>query len=262
MFLKSRQRILCLFITLWIVMLCFAFLSRDVAYALISNARSVVRSALFKQTPAVSALAQADAPIQISSITINSNSSPLEPKLDYVLTNVSGKPINAYAVRHLVLHGGQRSEGVILSASVSNNSLLQGGQSDSGSLRNEVYLEPVESIQLVVDFVEFEDGVKWGADKFKSADRLSGQRAGAREESARLLKFINEKNVDVTVQIFATEGSEIVPPTGNSSEWREGFREGINFKRGQLKRVYSKEGWPGVVNELKRSLNAAERKQR
>jgi hypothetical protein len=250
------------FITLWIIIICLAFLSKNVAYALISNARSVVRSALLRQTPSVSAAAQADSPIRISSITIHPASSPPEPKLEYILTNMSGKPINAYAVRHIVLHGGQRNEGVILRARDFANSRLQSGHSESGALGGGVYSEAVESIQLVVDFVEFEDGVTWGVDRFKSAERLSGQRAGARDEAARLLKLVNEKNVDITAQLLAAEGSEIVPPTDHSPEWIDGFREGVNFKRGHLKRIYSKEGSSGVVNELKRSFDAVERKQR
>lgn len=262
MFLKSKRRALGKFVILWVVIICLAFLSKDVAYALISNARSVVRSALFKQTPSISAPAQAHAPIQISSITINAASSPLKPQVDYVLTNVSGKSINAYAVRHVVLHGEQRSEGVILSSSVSINSLLESGQGESGSLGGGAYPEPVQSIQLIVDFVEFEDGVTWGVDKFKSAERLRGQRAGAREEAGRLLKLINEKHVDVTAQILAAEGSEIVAPTGHSPEWSDGFHEGVNFKRGRLKRLYLKEGSSAVVNELKRSFDTVERKQR
>jgi len=262
MFLKAQPRIVGKFITLWIIIICLAFLSKNVAYALISNARGVVRSALLKQSPSVSALAQADSPIRISSITINPASRPLEPKLDYVLTNISGTPINAYAVRHVVLHGAQRSEGVILRASNSTNPLLQSGQGESGALGSGVYPEAVESIQLVVDFVEFENGVTWGIDIFKSAERLSGQRAGARDEADRLLKLVNEKNVDVTAQLLAAEESGTVPPAGHSPEWSNGFREGVNFKRGRLRRIYSKEGSLGVVNELKRSFDTVEGKQR
>jgi hypothetical protein len=254
---------LAIFITLWIIIICLAFLSKNVAYAFISNARSVVRSALLRQAPSVSAPAQADSPIQISSITINLASNPLEPKLDYVLTNISAKPINAYAVRYVVLlHGGQRSEGVILRARDFANSRLQSGHSESGALGGGGYSEVVESIQLVVDFVEFEDGVAWGVDRFKSAERLSGQRAGARDEADRLLKLVNEKNLDVTLQLLTAEGSEIVPPTDHSPAWSDGFREGVNFKRGHLKRIYSKDGSSGVVNELKRSFDTVERKQR
>src|SRR4028118_2343290 len=121
MFLKGQRSTLGKFIALWICILCLAFTSKNVAYALISNARSMVNGALFKQIPTVSAPAQANAPLLISAITVNSASIPLEPKLDYVLTNISGKSINAYSVRHVVLHGSQRSEGVILRTSISIN---------------------------------------------------------------------------------------------------------------------------------------------
>jgi hypothetical protein len=261
MSLKAQRIILGKFITLWIVIICLAFLSKNAAYALISNARSVVTSALLRQTPSISAPTQADSPIRISSITINHASSPLEPRLDYVLTNVSRKSVNAYAVRHVVLHGGQRSEGVILRASNSTNPLIRSGHGESGALGSGVYPEPVESIQLFVDFVEFEGGVTWGVDRFKSAERLSGQRAGARNESGRLLKSLDEKNVDLTAQLLAAEGSETVSPVGHSPEWSDGFREGVNFKRAQLKRIYLKEGTSGVMNELKRSLDAVQRPQ-
>jgi hypothetical protein len=229
---------------------------------MLADARSIVTAALFKQIPSVSALAQADAPLSISAITVNAASTPLEPKLDYVLTNVSGKSIHAYAVRYIVLHGGQRSEGVILRTDIPTNSLLQSGHSESGSVASGTYSETVESIQLIVDFVALDDGLTWGVDRFKSAERLSGQRAGAQEETNRLLKLINEKKVEVTTQIFAADGSEITLSTGHSPEWRDGFREGVNFKRGRLKRVYLKEGSSGVVNELKRSSNAMEGKQK
>jgi hypothetical protein len=262
MFLKGQRRTIVKFIALWICVLCLAFASKNVAHALISNARSIVNGALFKQIPAVSAPAQSNAPLLISAITVNSASTPLEPKLDYILTNVSGKSITAYAVRHLVLHGGQRSEGVILRTSISINSMLQSGLSESASLGGEALSEPVESIQLIVDFVEFEDGTTWGVDRFKSAERLRGQRAGTREEAERVLKLINERGVNITAQLLAAEGSDLVLPTGHSPEWSEGFREGINFKRGRLKRAFLKDGSSGVVNELRRPSAASERKQR
>ena len=238
------------------------YASKNVAYALISNARNIVNGALFKQIPAVSAPAQANAPLLISSVTVNSASTPLEPKLDYILTNVSGKSITAYSVRHVVLHSGQRSEGVILRTSISINSLLQAGLSEAASLGGEAFSEPVESIQLIVDFVEFEDGITWGSDRFKSAERLRGQRAGIREEADRVLKLINERGVNITAQLLAAEESKLLPPTGHSPEWSEGFREGINFKRGRLKRAFLKDGSSGIVNELQRSSAASARKQR
>ena len=220
--------------------------------AVTMSTRMIVAS---EETPKVSVRIQSDAPLQISSPVVNTAAGPREPRIDYHVTNVSGKPVNAYAIHHVVLHGNQSSEGVVLRNTASADSLLQAGHMESAVLEGVVYTYPVQSIELILDFVEFADGSAWGTDKFKSAERLSGQRAGAQAEAERLLTIAKEKGEDAVMQSIGPGSTYLSPPPGHTSEWISGFREGINFKRSRLKRAHSKPG-ASIEEELRRPFDA------
>ena len=112
--------------------------------------------------------------------------------------------------------------------------------------------EKISRILLSVDYVEFADGKKWGADSIKSAERSAGQRAAAHIISKRLLKILSSGNLDDVVIAIEAGAANIEPPPGRSEEWKEGFRIGCNSVTGQLKRAQAKGGLSRIGIELRR----------
>jgi hypothetical protein len=73
--------------------------------------------------------------------------------------------------------------------------MLQPNTSKAEVIIAEDYIEPDASCTLAIDFVEFVDGSAWGKDKFKSAERLAGRRAGFAVEKNRFLKVLKGQGV-------------------------------------------------------------------
>jgi hypothetical protein len=246
----DKHKLFIKFLILSILLACLIIFSNSANYALLATFKKSQ-----EQPPSISVQLQRNVPLRISSTVLKSTNA-LEPELTYTVENISGKSISAYAIRHTVTFGRAASEGVVVRNSDSVASVLQPGQSEQASLEGDAYSEAVRKINLVVDFVEFTDGTTWGGDKFQTAERLAGQRAGAQAESARLLKLEQTKGYAALIDSIKTEKTEITPPSGRSPAWINGFREGINFKRGRLQRANNRAGLNGVINELQQPFDA------
>jgi hypothetical protein len=213
------------------------------------------------QSPVLSVQPQPDAPLRISSVT-NASENQYEPRLTYVVTNISGKPISAYAIRHIVAFGGASDSGVTIHQSVSPDQVLFPTQTEEGSMESTQYSAAVQSVNIIVDFVQFTDGSQWGPDKFKSAERLAGQTAGAQTEVSRLLKIENKNGTAAVIHAIASDALDNEVPAGHTAEWEEGFRDGISFERGLLRRANERGGVNEVKKELREPYGATERRTR
>jgi hypothetical protein len=111
--------------------------------------------------------------------------------------------------------------------------------------------EKEQRITLLVDYVEFADGTKWGVDSAKSADRSAGQRAVASLISKRLLKILNEGNLNDVISAIEAGTTNIEPPAGVSDEWKEGFRTGSNSITARLKNAQKRGGLSQVEQKLR-----------
>jgi hypothetical protein len=200
---------------------------------------------------------QTDAPLRVSSI-VNSSSNPLAPQLMFSVENIGKKDINAYAIRHIALFGGAQSEGVSLSNILQKNRVLQPGQSVHATLEGDEYSAPVIEVTLIIDFVEFTDGQTWGADKSKSGERLTGMRAGAQAETERILSLARGKGTSAIVEAIMANSESLTAPTGRSSQWTEGFREGVGFRHSQLVRAIQQGA--NIEEELQRPYDASEKR--
>lgn len=130
--------------------------------------------------PKIEVRNQRDSPIVLSNLYVDA-SEPTKPKYGFTMTNVSDKPIRAYAIRDEVSFGDAQAvaNGMKLSHLPSLSLLFlpnQSRQVEAGG--DATYEQAVNTITLSVDFVEFTDGTHWGEDKHKSADLLAGTRAG------------------------------------------------------------------------------------
>jgi len=192
---------------------------------------------------------QTDAPLLISSPRILSWDGQ-NGEFAFELINMSSKPIRAYAIKQEIEAGGTQLSSVLFSnLDLTNHPPLQPNQSSTVFDTCQAMSEKEQRITLSVDYVEFSDGTKWGVDSAKSADRSAGQRAAASLISKRLLKILNEGNLNDVLNAIEAGTPSIEPPAGRSEEWKEGFRLGSNSiaaylkdakKRGDLKQAEQK----------------------
>jgi hypothetical protein len=129
---------------------------------------------------------------------------------------------------------------------------------------------------LWIDFVEFVDGTRWGADECQTGDRIDGGLVGTRMQRDQLLTVFREKGADALMayiqnnfqkelEIEALKRGErpvlpISPPPGHSKQWEEGFTGGA---RGILQRVIDAErewGTDEIEHVLLRPITASETK--
>jgi hypothetical protein len=218
------------------------------------------------QSPTVTIEAQSsDNPLRIQSAQV---SSVLQsPRSDAVSVTVtvnmqvqSQKPISAYTVGFKLGSSDSPLRGGQLTNILSVEQALKPGQVRSVSLHVTQPL-PAENIVPFIDFVEFMDGSTWGADAFKSRERLAGQRAGSQAIIDRL-KEITDAEGDAALMRSVTEDLPIPKPHDKSREWEEGFETGIEITRNRFKKAHQNGGEFQVRNELKQKYDSFQGRQK
>ena len=184
---------------------------------------------------------QPDSPLSIRTNRIIFDD-PYKPSFEYTVVNNNDKPVRAYTIR--------KDDGLTGSNLSMLNSPLQPGQSQWEASGDTSYSEPVQTILLSVDFVEFTDGTAWGPDTTRSYQRLAGIRAGMSVERTRLLTIFNDDGVAKLSRDLDAE-LEINPPQGNSPEWSDGFRTGTLQYRARLRRTRTQGGAPLLESILR-----------
>ena len=202
---------------------------------------------------------QEDSPLRISTM-VDNTTDPSSPNVSYLLTNTSPKPIRAYAIAHSVAFERAKEKGVTLSNKVSPDSVLPPRKSEQASLDGATYSKAIESITLIVDFVEFADGTTWGEDEFKSAEKLAGQRSGASAVAEHYLNLLRDEGVFAVLNAAAAKGPDLRMPEGHSPEWQEGFRLGVKTISARIRHANNKGGVAEVEPTLRRPFDAAGRR--
>jgi hypothetical protein len=202
--------------------------------------------------PGVTITPQANSPLRIVSASIDAKD-PLETRLNVIIENASGKAIESYAISRTGVTEHSQSIATTLVNITSLGSALSPLQSDTETFAS-TYPEPLKSLAVSVDFVEFTDGSTWGVDRGKSGERLKGVRSGlAARKSAWLKKLKTEGDSPLRSFISGTGTDETAVPTGHSPEWEDGFRTSSGILRKRLERAYSTGGLYQVESELKKS---------
>ena len=207
---------------------------------------------------------QEGVPLLISATHTDSN--VFKPRYGYSLTNVSDKTIRAFTIQEDVFFGSknaQQSGAVFKNLSSETNVLRPNASRHENAGGNTKYSEEVNEIVLSVDFVEFNDGTTWGVDKYNSAERLAGYRAGAKMalewfsqklEAKSFEAFTNE--IDADAVNFALQADK-----SKSSTWKDGFEYGVGIIRNRLKKAIKEEGLKGVKEALQKPFDTSERRQ-
>ena len=122
-----------------------------------------------------------------------------------------------------------------------------------------------------VDFVEFSDYSRWGADECQTGEFLDGRLAGARAQRDQLLLIFRERGAEgllvfIRDNFRQAKGQDerpllpIAPREGHSRRWQEGFTRGAE---GMIERVLTAErewGLDEIERELSRPLDAPEKR--
>jgi len=106
-------------------------------------------------------------------------------------------------------------------------------------------------VELVVDFVEFADGTRWGDNKGKFAERLDGMRAGGKAAIKKYREILAKDGANGFER--AMENSNLIQPEehSNPGDWADGFNTGVNIVKNRLKAAKTK----GEQDEIKRELD-------
>lgn len=205
---------------------------------------------------------QPDSPLLITAPYVNS-SDPLRPRYDYTVTNAGEKPIRAFTIQQSVSLGeGPPIMGTTLSHSAAVKSFLlpHDSRREEGGLGS-LYPSPPTKVELSVDFVEFADGTRWGADASESGDRLDGIRAGGKAAVKKFREALAREGVEGLERALADADSiqPEGPPRGDM--WGVGFRTGVNTVKSRLVTAKQKKGQDEVNRELAKPFDSTEGRQ-
>lgn len=241
----------------WLTLSSILILS--VAIISLVLASSELYAAIKTQEAKVTAREQADSPLIII-ITGVAPSDPKAPEFSYEVLNISHKAISAYAIRHDALVGNSQSSGVMLVSMRSVNSLLHSQARLEETFRGITYAAGVNEVALSVDFVEFEDGTRWGTDAFKMSEKLAGRRAGGRAALKKLRDLAKTRGLKAVLDALE-ENIDGVAQSAESQLWKEGFDEGVRIVQAKLKHAQHKNGVAALEKELLESFDTSEGRQ-
>ena len=213
--------------------------------------QSPVTSLEIRKGSSVTVASQPDSPMLISLREVIA-SDPLNPQINFQVENIGSKPIRAFSIRYDDAASKTERSGLVNDHVVECPYLRRPGQWQDIAFSLVGKSEPSERITLSVDFVEFEDGGAWGADTFKSSDRIAGRRAGFEAERTRLIKIMAQSGIDAVVK--AAESGVAEPPQGHSSEWEQVFREGARVVAARVRHEFTERGAAAIEPLLKQPV--------
>ena len=208
-------------------------------------------------SPRIVIAKQANCPLQLLSTGVDS-SNPLAPHYWYSVTNTSNKPVSAYAIQQQIsLVPGAPTTGTSFVHFPSETLFLRPAASrvDDGGIGS-AYPKPPVEITLIVDFVEFADGSRWGDDTSRSGDRLDGKRAGGQAAIKRYREILNQRGFQ-ELELALTKAAPGTPEGGNfSAEWYDGFGTGVSVVQHRLITAKQKRGPEGIRSELEKPFDS------
>ena len=216
----------------------------------LSCVSSIVAQSRDSRQPAQSSLNRVavqsppDAPLRISSVVDNSDD-PEAPLVNFVLENVSGKPIQAYWISYDTIAQGinvRLGSGV---NATSQESILPPGKRRETAVLN----RGKEKISLSVDFIEFADGTTWGDDTAKYGESLAAERRGAQAEAERLRKMLDTSGLSAVVA--AVSEREISLRSNRFSRSESGSLVGARATRLRVRRAYDQGGLAAIETALR-----------
>ena len=178
---------------------------------------------------------QPDAPLRIASaqVTWAIPGDQRGVQIYIVVENVGQQAVHAYTTRR-DLNKATDPKGCLGNPRLGVAGLLPGEKRGTSTWQGVSHSEPAPLVWI--DFVQFADGTRWGADECQTADWIEGSRTGTVMQRDQLMAILREKGADELIglikqqrQIMSRtqnlESAQLsVPvPTGHSRRWEEGF---------------------------------------
>lgn len=212
--------------------------------------------------PRIVVTQQPGSPLRVLSTYVDATD-PLRPRYGYSVTNISDKPIRAYAIQESVSTGpGPSVIGTTMTHSSAVKLFLKPYETshEEGGLGS-VYQGPPVGIELAVDLVEFADGTRWGEDKGRTAERIDGMRAGGKAAIKKFRELLANEGVDGFEQ--ALENPNLIEPEKQPKPgyWADGFKTGVNIVKSRLREARKKGGKDEVKRELDKPFDSTEGRQ-
>ena len=209
--------------------------------------------------PVVTVQDQPGAPLKIASTETKWATPDYQILEIYVrVENVSEQKISSYGWR-IDTDGSQNKDGCFMYNLPSPHKILQPGDSDGKSTWRKFPVDsPTPSISLSVDFVEFADGGgTWGLDICRSAEALSGLRAGALAAKERFAQTRLQDGEQGLISLLKQDVLVLEAPAGHSTAWVEAFREGVRRLFEKLRRAKEEGGLLEVERVFKLPFDAS-----
>lgn len=219
-------------------------------------AQAAKRSLTPVQAPSVTINTQNDSPLSVITSSVRMVSA-FQPELDYTVTNVSGKPIQAFALVLQTKTKGSRFVQSVIRNSLSTSTVILPGGTSSDSFGGSTYVDTVTAFELSVDYVEFTDGTVWGKDEQKSSTHLVGQRAGAKAAKQLVSDNLRGKTTE-EIETLLEEDVKVNVPSGQVRQWEQGFQSGVDAVRHKLRTAKAKGGTAAAQRSLAEPFDVAE----
>lgn len=159
---------------------------------------------------------------------------PGAPVVAYTMQNLSDKDIRAFAIRYEWRSRSTRGAGTILTHKPMTESRISPGATLSDTIQGFSVEEPIELIELFVDYVDFSDGTGWGDDLSSASITLAGERAGMREVIKYLRGVLAKTNIANLNTVLDSNLDEVRAPDAMPEKWRTGFQTGKLGMRSHL----------------------------
>lgn len=208
--------------------------------------------------PVVTVQDQPGAPLKIISVETKWATPDFQILEFYVgVENVSELEIRSYGWRLDKGDGSQEKDCFMYNLPLPGK-ILKKGDSDGKSTWRKFPLEnPTPSISLSVDFVEFSDGSTWGADFCRSAETLSGLRAGALAAKDKFAQVRHQVDGKGLINLLKQDALKVEAPDGHSSVWVDAFRDGVRRLFDKLRSANQEGGLPEVERVIQLPFDAA-----
>lgn len=213
-----------------------------------------------QQSPTIILARQPDTPLQIISTWI-ATETPQNFRLMAQVQNQSGKAIRAYAVNSQTASTKQQNGHTQFLNLTQRSTFWQPAEIKTVEVADSQD-EPIKTVTLTIDFVEFADGLTWGPDSANSRDLLAGQRAGAKLTRQRLRQLMQTRGEEaVTLEVQKGDAAQTVDAdiaANHSPRWVEGFRNGAASARRRLSNAIASRDKERIKAELDRPFDTFE----
>lgn len=200
--------------------------------------------------PSIVISQQPEAPLRLSVLS-DQELSDHSPKVEVKITNVSQKAISAYVIAYEILTDKWERGGAELSVAGAVSALFKPRQSTSKVLGAGIHQSiPMQQVKILVDFVEFADGITWGGDLYRNWEYLNGMRKGGRDAQRALSRLFDADQQEAFIKAVKGPSINLLPPGGHSERWSEGYRVGVESTKERVKRAAES----GVLSELETAL--------